>query len=236
MNPLEQKPSATTTGHAIDWSGIDTVLLDMDGTLLDLHYDNQVWNHLLPRHYSSAHGIGVEEASTRLSAHMREIFGRIEFYCLDYWAGHTRLDVMAPHQEAVHLIRWRPNALAFVRAIRRSGRRAILVTNAHRGSIGIKDLHCGITGEMDAVVSSHDYGAPKESRIFWDALMTNHPFDVNRTLFVDDNIGVLNAARSFGVRQLRNIAQPDASRPRRTGLDDPAIEDFLDYLPVPEER
>ena len=25
------------------WRDIDTVLLDMDGTLLDLHYDNHFW-------------------------------------------------------------------------------------------------------------------------------------------------------------------------------------------------
>ncbi|MEC7663678.1 MAG: haloacid dehalogenase, partial [Pseudomonadota bacterium] len=27
---------------ALDWQNIDTVLLDVDGTLLDLHYDNFV--------------------------------------------------------------------------------------------------------------------------------------------------------------------------------------------------
>ena len=36
----------------IDWDRIDTVLLDMDGTLLDLHYDNTLWNELLPARYS----------------------------------------------------------------------------------------------------------------------------------------------------------------------------------------
>ncbi|MEC8348362.1 MAG: haloacid dehalogenase, partial [Pseudomonadota bacterium] len=29
---------------ALDWQNIDTVLLDVDGTLLDLHYDNFVWD------------------------------------------------------------------------------------------------------------------------------------------------------------------------------------------------
>ena len=32
-----------------DWQEIDTVLLDMDGTLLDLHYDNYFWLTHIPK-------------------------------------------------------------------------------------------------------------------------------------------------------------------------------------------
>jgi len=215
----------------IDWNRIDTVLFDMDGTLLDLHYDNQVWSHLLPRHFASARGLDLEEASSQLTAHMREIFGQIEFYCLNYWARHTGLDVMAPHREAVHLIRWRPNALALVRSLRTCGKRLVLVTNAHRDSIRIKHAYCGIIDEMDVVVSSHDYGVPKEVITFWQRLNEQHPFDPARTLFVDDNAHVLRSAQDYGIAHLLTIAQPDSSRPGRRGLEHPAIQDFLNHLP-----
>src|SRR5688572_6670841 len=33
----------------IDWNAVDTVLLDMDGTLLDLHFDNYFWLTHLPK-------------------------------------------------------------------------------------------------------------------------------------------------------------------------------------------
>ena len=39
----------------IDWDSIDTVLLDMDGTLLDLHFDNYFWTEHLPDIYSRKH-------------------------------------------------------------------------------------------------------------------------------------------------------------------------------------
>jgi putative hydrolase of the HAD superfamily len=42
---------------AIDWSRIDTVLLDMDGTLLDLRFDNWFWQELIPSRYAAAHGL-----------------------------------------------------------------------------------------------------------------------------------------------------------------------------------
>ncbi|MCP5181430.1 MAG: GMP/IMP nucleotidase [Pseudomonadales bacterium] len=215
----------------IHWQSIDTVLFDMDGTLLDLRYDNHVWNELLPRHYSAVHGVATSDASDRLTSHMRDIAGSIQFYCLDYWARHTQLDLMAPHREATHLIRWRPNAQPFVRAVRASGRRAFLVTNAHRNSIDIKHLHSGVGHELDIVVSSHDYGEPKESQGFWRALMAAHPFDPARTLFIDDNHQVLDAARRFGIGQVLSIQQPDSSRPHRNVVDFAAIDDFGGHMP-----
>jgi putative hydrolase of the HAD superfamily len=50
----------------INWNNIDTVLLDMDGTLLDLHFDNYFWLTHVPQRYAEAHGIDAEEAKTRL--------------------------------------------------------------------------------------------------------------------------------------------------------------------------
>ena len=32
----------------LDWTSIDTVLLDMDGTLLDLRFDNWFWQEHVP--------------------------------------------------------------------------------------------------------------------------------------------------------------------------------------------
>lgn len=33
------------------WQEIDTVLLDMDGTLIDLHFDNYFWQRLVPERW-----------------------------------------------------------------------------------------------------------------------------------------------------------------------------------------
>jgi FMN phosphatase YigB (HAD superfamily) len=44
------------------WEAIDTVLLDMDGTLLDLRFDNYFWMEFLPERYAERHGLTPEQA------------------------------------------------------------------------------------------------------------------------------------------------------------------------------
>jgi putative hydrolase of the HAD superfamily len=216
----------------IDWDLIDTVLLDMDGTLLDLYYDNTLWNHLLPERYGALHALSPEAARSHLLSHMHEHLGTLTFYCLDHWAEFTGLDIVALHEELVGLIRFRPSAEYFLDWLKQHDKRAVLVTNAHRASLEVKNLHCNVIARLDANVSCHDYGAPKESGDFWSTLITRHPFDPARTLLIDDNHHVLRAAGDFGIRHLYTVTQPDSARPLRGGLDYPAFNDFRELLPI----
>jgi 5'-nucleotidase len=215
----------------IRWDDIETVLLDMDGTLLDLHYDNMLWNQLLPARYGAARNLPADSARAALFERMQAMRGSLEFYCLDQWSAFTGLDVAGLHHELVELIRYRPNAEQFLAWLRDAGKRSVLVTNAHRDSLHVKNLHADVLSRLDADVSCHDYGSPKESGAFWISLMAEHPFDPARTLFIDDNHDVLEAAARFGIRHLYTVLQPDSTRPLREGLGYPAFNDFADLLP-----
>ncbi len=215
----------------VDWDNVDTVLLDMDGTLLDLNYDNVLWNERLPERYAARHGTDTVTARETLSRHFVETRDTIEHYCLDYWARFTQLDMLALHQELIHLIRYRLHAEVFLERLRASGRCAVLVTNAHRDSLSIKDRQTGLTAQLDHAFSSHDFRAPKESPEFWARLDDAIPFEARRTLLIDDNASVLTAAQSFGIAHLMTVTQPDSARAPRTGLAHAAFNTFDEIMP-----
>ena len=228
---IARKSQAAGRATALAWDGIDTVLLDMDGTLLDLAYDNRVWNELVPRAYAQRKRIELAAAKQELLAHMGEIQGTIEFYSFDYWISYTGLDLVDVHRQATELVRYRPGALAFLRWLRASGRRAIIATNAHRDSIRVKDEFADICNEVDAVASSHDYGAPKESPLFWHSLQDQYGYQPGQAAFVDDNEPVLDAATGAGIAHVLAIITPDSERPGRRHLRFPSFDHFAEICP-----
>ena len=210
----------------LPWHNIDTVLLDMDGTLLDLNYDNTVWNELVPVAYAQQLDLPVAQARAQLLDHMRTIFGTLNFYSFDYWQQRIGLDIVAIHAQAMHLIAYRPGAERFLTWLDQSRRTSIIATNAHRAGLVLKDDAAQITNRVSRVISAHDFGAPKEQVGFWRALQQAAPFDPATTLFIDDNEAVLNAARDYGIAHLRTITTPDSQRPPRARLNYPTFDHF----------
>ena len=75
---------------ALPWNAIDTVLLDMDGTLLDLHFDNHFWLQHLPQRYAELHGVSRALADAELLPLFREHAGTLNWYCTDFWSRELR--------------------------------------------------------------------------------------------------------------------------------------------------
>ena len=71
---------------ALPWRDIDTVLLDMDGTLLDLHFDNHFWMEHLPQRYAELHGVSRAMAEMELQPLFERNAGQLQWYCLDFWS------------------------------------------------------------------------------------------------------------------------------------------------------
>mgnify|MGYP001169546496 CR=1 FL=1 len=84
---------------------IDTVILDMDGTLLDLHFDQEVWNRVLPERFAAASGCSVEAARAEVTARMDPAKGTLDWYCLDYWEDVLGINLAALEVEHAHLVR-----------------------------------------------------------------------------------------------------------------------------------
>ena len=193
----------------------ETLMLDMDGTVLDLAYDNYVWKELVPEHYSKVKGISIDDARTRLYAKYREIQGDIQWYCLDHWSERLGLDVLELHRGVNHRIGYLPGAKNFLEALRDRNVRVLLVTNSHPDTLALKDEVTGLAGYFDAIYTSHQFGYAKERQEFWCALQETENFVTGSTLFVDDNPDVLKSAETYGLEMLLEISQPDTSEPVR---------------------
>jgi putative hydrolase of the HAD superfamily len=191
------------------WEEIDTVLLDMDGTLLDLRFDNYFWLEILPERYARRHELSLEAARARLAPLFREKQGTLDWYCIDFWSRELSLDIAELKREACGEVRFLPGAERFLQALHERGRAPVLVTNAHRGVLEIKAARTGLARYFQRVVSSHDFGVPKEHPRFWSQLQEQLGFDPARCMFVDDSIPVLNAARAHGIGHIFAITRPD---------------------------
>ncbi|UXJ52316.1 GMP/IMP nucleotidase [Pseudomonas citronellolis] len=210
----------------LDWAGIDSVLLDMDGTLLDLHFDNHFWLEHLPQRYAEHHGISREQADAELLPLFRDNAGQLNWYCLDFWSRELKLPVRDLKREVAHLIALRPDADTFLAALRRAGKRVALITNAHRDSLSLKLERVELAPWFDRLISSHDYGFPKEDQQFWQALRADFGFEPARSLFIDDSLPILRSARAFGVAHLLAVRQPDSRQGAKDTAEFAAVEDY----------
>jgi putative hydrolase of the HAD superfamily len=220
----------------VDWPAVGTVLLDMDGTLLDLNYDNHFWLEHVPRRYAERHGMALDTARETLLARYHAVAGTMAWYCVDYWSEQLDLDIALLKQEVEHLIAVHPHVVEFLDALRGSGRRAVLVTNAHGKSLELKLGRTRLGGHLDGVVCAHDLGLPKEQPDFWNRLQVHEPFDPEATLLVDDSLPVLRSAARHGIAHLLAVRCPDSRQPRRQIDEFQAIDGFADLLPLPVSR
>jgi 5'-nucleotidase len=198
-----------------DWQKYDTILLDMDGTILDLAYDNYFWQELVPRCLARERKAGLAEVRTELFAHFARKQGSLDWYCLDYWSAELSLDLRALKSASSHRVRYLPGAMEFLRTLKATGKPVALVTNAHAHTLEIKKGVAGLSRWIEIFISSHEFGAPKESAVFWAGARERLGFDPATTLFIDDSQPVLDAAADSGIAGVLAVTCPDTRQPAR---------------------
>jgi len=185
----------------------------MDGTLLDLHFDNYFWHTHIPSKYAKAHNMSLKEAQDYLHIETSKVSGKIEWYCLDYWTDKLDLPIVELKKEIKHKIALRPDSLPFLDALRQANKKVVLVTNAHPDSLSLKVERTELDKHIDLLISTHNYGVTKESQTLWQKLQADLKFDNDTTLFVDDSLTILDSAKKFGIKHLLSVANPDSKRP-----------------------
>ena len=214
------------------WNTIDTVFLDMDGTLLDLHFDNHFWLQHVPQRYAEKHGLSQEDATAKLLPLFKSMEGTIDWYCVDYWSKALDLDIALLKEEVQHLIQVHPFVLDFLKQLAQAGKQRVLVTNAHQKSLALKMKNTPLSGLLDTIISAHQLGLPKEQADFWQKLSHIYDYKPQRTLLIDDNLHALQSAKDHGIAHLLAIYQPDS----QTGIKEvgsfQAIHSFKEIMPT----
>ena len=164
--------------------------------------------------------------SQQIRTRVRQRTGQVKLVLSDFWGDTLDLDIPAIKSQYAEGIRWRPQAETFLRQLQASHLDVVLITNAHPLTLQMKAERLPIAQWFDKMISSHDYGAPKETPAFWNALMGERPFNPERTLFMDDSEHVLDSAKEFGIAALVTLLQPDSTVPPREVTRFPAIHHF----------
>ena len=68
----------------ISWENMDTLLIDLDGTLLDLHYDNYIWEVAIVEKYAAKHAISFNAAREVIVSKIKRYSGTIQAYCFSH--------------------------------------------------------------------------------------------------------------------------------------------------------
>ncbi|NOY63083.1 MAG: GMP/IMP nucleotidase [Gammaproteobacteria bacterium] len=222
----------STSPPTIDWEQISSIFLDMDGTLLDLHFDDHFWQEFLPEQYANRHGLTIEQALEILQPRFKTKEGTLDWYCLDYWSRELGLDIPALKIEVAHLITIHDGVLDFLAFTRRARKRTVLLTNAHPKVLELKMQHTGLSAHFDNIISAHMLGHAKEEPHFWQKLQSLEPFEPRNTLFIDDSLPVLRSAARYGIKHLRGIAKPSSQKPPRTDHEFPMLSGFSEIVPT----
>lgn len=215
---------------ALDWAQIETVFLDMDGTLLDLHYDNHFWLEHLPKHLAAQHNLAEHTAKQQILDHCAEIEGTLNWYNLDYWQERLGLDIVAIKHEIADRIAMRAHVEAFLSYLRDNNKRIVMLTNAHEKTVALKFAYVNLEPFFDRIITSHALGAAKEEDAFWERLTVQEHFKLGSSLFIDDNLQVLRAAREFGIQHLLAVSEPDSKQPPKDTAEFSAVHCYTQLM------
>lgn len=193
---------------SFSWDDYDTILLDMDGTLLDKHFDDTFWGKYVPQKFGEKNNLPYEEAHKEAFKHFRAASGSFAWTDMEYWSRTFGLNIFDLQHELAHLIQELPGTLDFLRFLQEQNKEVILVTNSHSKGLALKFAYSSIEDYFTDVTCATELGASKEEDHFWDNFADHFNIDKNRTLFIDDNHKVLSIAEQYGIAYLVAIAKP----------------------------
>ncbi len=195
---------------------VQSVLLDMDGTLLDRHFDDHFWEDVVPSSYAAKHGLTFGSARDKLVETYRRHEGTLKWTDIDFWSEELGLDIPALKEQREHLIEVHPHVEDFLGMLKSEKKRVYLLTDAHLKVVDLKMRKTKLDRYFDGCLTSFDIGYPKQDPEFWRRAGRALSFDKDTSLFIDDREEILRTAKRFGIRY--TLYKANANSKRESGL------------------
>jgi len=209
---------------------IKFILLDMDGTLLDLYFDDYFWGHLVPEKYAEKHEMTFGSAKDLLYTTYKSHEKTLNWCDIDFWSRELKLDIPALTEQIRHLIEVHPHVIDFLKLMRKQKKKIFLLTNAHYKTVTLKFNKTQIGEYFDDVLCSFNVGHPKEYIEFWQKAEKNLKFDREHSLFIDDTEEVLKTAKEHGIRYLLFKARASSKAEPKKTKEFLTIHDFRELM------
>lgn len=223
MTPAQIHPN-------FSWSQIDTILLDMDGTLLDKYFDDHFWEEYVPKIFAESNSLTEEEARKILLQRYRKVENTLQWCDLDYWSEQLGLDIPELKCRVDHLIKVHPYVTDFLDYARNINKSVHLVTNAHSKTLDIKMRKTALGSHFDHIICAEEIGYAKEQPEFWQRLEDHLGFNKSRTLLADDTAKVLHSASLYGIGFPIFVARPSSRIPVKFSPDYASITYFNELI------
>ncbi|MBU0729100.1 MAG: HAD-IA family hydrolase [Proteobacteria bacterium] len=214
----------------VQWKKIDTVLLDMDGTLLDKHFDDYFWEQYVPEVFSLNNNMTLEKARETLLHRYKREEGTLAWTDLDFWSEELGMDIPALKLRVDNLIQVHPYVVDFLKFCKKMNKHLCLVTNAHSKTLDIKLNKTALGGYFDRIICSQEVGMAKEDPVFWEKLEKMLGFNRLTTMLADDTEEVLASAKKYGIQWLIYVARPSSRKPVKYSQIFPSIEYFKELI------
>jgi FMN phosphatase YigB (HAD superfamily) len=147
---------------------VRVVSFDMEGTLVDHSFSNQIWEIDIPQLYAEAHGLDLVKAHDQVISQYMEIGeGRVEWYDVGYWWRRLELPgdwrtLITQRRNTCNVYRDVPEAFALL-----GNRRPLIVSsNTLRDFLEIQ-LECVGVPFIRTFSAPSDFGALKNSSAFY---------------------------------------------------------------------
>lgn len=226
MKQVEKTPQSPE----FHWQQIETVMLDMDGTLLDSYFDDFFWEEYVPQIFARENNMDITQARKTLLAKYQRVEKTLQWSDVDYWSEQLGLDIPELKCKVDHLIRVHPYVLDFLDHMKSLGKPIYLVTNAHSKTLEIKLNKTAIGPYFTRIIPAEEIGWAKEQPPFWEELNMRLGFNTATTMLVDDNSNVLRAAAEYGLQHLIYVAKPNSRSPVRYSDEFPSIVYFNELI------